>query len=244
MAHHARRGSAPRGAGIGRDPLDPSAIAEYLGQSPVFAPLSPRERIDLAQRMRPRRFARNEVVFHKDDPAGHLFLVATGMVKISVQEEGGQEVVIALIRDGELVGELGLFDDEQRSATVTAITDTTAFSLANRDFMDVLRRNPAAMEKLLALLARRVRRSTGHIEDLVFLDLPSRVAKALLDQDELGGKTGRVQLTQEEIASFVGATRVAVNRVLVDLERRGGVKLGRGHLEITDAELLRKETKR
>ena len=210
----------------------------------MFAPLSQRERLDLAARMRQRRFARNEVVFHKDDPAGHLFLIATGTVKISVQEEGGQEVVIALIRDGELVGELGLFDDEQRSATVTAITETTAFALANKDFTDVLHRNAGAMQQLLALMAKRIRRSTGHIEDLVFLDLPSRVAKSLIDQDELAGKTGRVQLTQEELASFVGATRVAVNRVLVDLERRGAVELGRGHLQIRDYELLKKDIQR
>jgi len=244
MAHHARRGSAPGGAVVGRRDLDLNAIADHLGRSPVFAPLSKQERLDLAARMRQRRFARNEVVFHKDDPAGHLFLIASGTAKISVQEEGGQEVVIALVRDGELVGELGLFDDEQRSATVTAISETTAFSLANKDFTDVLHRNPGAMQELLALLARRVRRSTGHIEDLVFLDLPGRVAKSLLDQDELAGKAGRVQLTQEEIASFVGATRVAVNRALVDLERRGAVELGRGYVQIRDPELLKKEIQR
>jgi CRP-like cAMP-binding protein len=96
------------------------------------------------------------------------------------------------------------------------------------------------MRQLLALLATRIRRSTGHIEDLVFLDLPGRVAKLLIDQGELFG-TNVVALTQEDLASFVGATRVAVNRVLVDLERRGSLKLGRGQIEITDISLLRKE---
>jgi CRP/FNR family transcriptional regulator, cyclic AMP receptor protein len=221
--------------------LDVNAIADYLGYQPLFAPLSPKERLDLATRMRPRHFARNEVVFHRDDPAAHLYLIASGTVKISVEAEGGQEVVIALVRGGEVFGELALFDEAQRSATVTALTDTNTFTLASRDFMDVLQHNPAAMRQLLALLARRIRHSTGHIEDLVFLDLPGRVAKCLIDQNELIGSKGKVELTQEEIASFVGATRVAVNRVLVDLERRGAVKLGRGRLEITDGELLKKE---
>lgn len=221
--------------------MDVTSIADYLGFQPLFAPLSPKERLDLATRMRPKHFARNEVVFHKDDPATHLYLIATGTVKISIEEEDGQEVVIALVRGGDEFGDLALFDEGTRSATVTALTETTAFTLASGDFMDVLQHNPAAMRQLLALLARRIRHSTGHIADLVFLDLPGRVAKCLIDQNELLGSTGRVDLTQEEIASFVGATRVAVNRILVELERRGFVKLGRGHVEIVDVELLKKE---
>jgi len=221
--------------------VDVASIADYLGFQPLFAPLSSKERLDLATRMRPKHFGRNEVVFHKDDPATHLYLIATGTVKISVEEEDGQEVVIALVRGGDVFGDLALFDQSQRSATVTALTETIAFTLASGDFMDVLQHNPAAMRQLLALLARRIRHSTGHIADLVFLDLPGRVAKCLIDQNELLGSTGRVDLTQEEIASFVGATRVAVNRILVELERRGLVKLGRGHVEIVDVELLKKE---
>ena len=97
------------------------------------------------------------------------------------------------------------------------------------------------MRQLLALLARRVRLSTGHIEDLVFLDLPGRVAKLLLDQNEMLGSPNVISLTQEDLAAFVGATRVAVNRVLVDLERRGAVKLGRGQIDLIDLALLKKE---
>ncbi len=221
--------------------MDINAIADYLAFSPLFAPLSERERLDLAARMRPKHFARNEVIFHRDDAGGHIYLIAAGTVKITVEEEGGHEIVIALARGGDVFGELALFDEGQRSATVTALTETTAFTLSSNDFSDVLKHNAAAMWELLSLLARRIRRSTGHIEDLVFLDLPGRVAKCLLDQNELLGQKGVVALTQEDVASFVGATRVAVNRVLVDLERRGALALGRGSIKIADAELLKKE---
>jgi CRP/FNR family transcriptional regulator, cyclic AMP receptor protein len=224
--------------------VDANALADYLALSPVFAPLSAAERTDLAARMRARRFGKNEVVFHKDDPAAHLYLIAAGTVKIGIEDESGQEVVIALIRGGDVFGELALFDQGERSATATALTETSVFTLASRDFMDVLGRNPGAMRQLLALLARRVRHSTGHIEDLVFLDLPGRVAKTLIDQDELLGGHGVVELTQEDIAHFVGATRVAVNRVLVDLEKRGVVQLGRGSIKISDLEALRHEVRR
>jgi len=221
--------------------VDASQIADVLSHSPVFAPLGQRERLELAARMRLKHFQRNEVIFHRDDTAGHVYLIASGTVKVSVPQEGGQEVVIALHRGGDVFGEISLFDEGPRSATVTAMTETITFALANRDFMDVLRGSPDAMRQLLALLATRIRRSTGHIEDLVFLDLPGRVAKLLLDQNELLGSTNVIPLTQEDLAQFVGATRVAVNRVLVDLERRGGVKLGRGQIDIVDPALLKKE---
>ena len=224
--------------------MDLRAVADYLAYSPVFAPLSPPERLELAGRMRPRHFARNEIVFHQDDPAGYVYLVASGTLRISTEDERGSEVVIGLIRGGDVFGEIALFDEGQRSATITALTETTTFALASRDFNEIISRNPAAMRQMLALLARRIRHSTGHIEDLVFLDLPGRVAKCLIDQNEFLGATGSVRLTQEDLAHFVGATRVAVNRVLVDFERRGLVRLGRGAIEIAEPALLQREIRR
>lgn len=220
--------------------MDVAAITDYLGVSPVFAPLNPAERAALAARMRSRHFAKNEVIFHRDDPAAHVYLIATGTVKVSVPEEGGQEVVVALARGGDVFGEISLFDEGPRSATVTALTETTVFTLPNQEFTQALERNPQAMRALLAMLAKRIRHSTGHIEDLVFLDLPGRVAKCLVDQSELVGE-GIVRLTQEDVAGFVGATRVAVNRVLVELERRGLLRLGRGQVEILDRAALKRE---
>src|SRR5262245_19752426 len=108
--------------------VEVTTVAEYLAFAPMFAPLSQADRLDLASRMRPRHFARNEIVFHQDDPAAHVYLVATGTVKISIEDEGGQEVVIALVRGGDVFGELGVLEDGPRSATVTALTETVAFA--------------------------------------------------------------------------------------------------------------------
>lgn len=220
--------------------MDVALIADYLVENPVFACLAVADRAALAARMRPRQFARDEIVFHRDDPAGHVFLIAAGTVKISVPDETGHEVLVALQRGGDVFGELALFDDSPRSATVTAITETAALALTRADFVGVLERNPEAMRKMLALLARMVRRSTGHVEDLVFLDLPGRVAKCLLDIAEASG-TDQVDLTQEDLGGFVGATRVSVNRVLADLERRGAITIGRRHIELRDRDLLRRD---
>jgi CRP-like cAMP-binding protein len=146
-------------------------------------------------------------------------------------------VVVALERGGDVFGELALFDEGPRSATVTALTETHTLALARQEFIAALERNPDAMRRMLSLLVRTVRRSTGHVEDLVFLDLPGRVAKCLLDLAEAAG-SDQVDLTQEDLAGFVGATRVSVNRVLADLEKRGAIKIGRRHLELKDRALL------
>ena len=223
--------------------MDVARIADYLAENPVFACLGAADRAAVAGRMRPRQFARDEIVFHRDDPAGHVFLIAAGTVKISVPDETGHEVLVALERGGDVFGELALFDDSPRSATVTAITETFALALSRADFIGVLERNPEAMRKMLALLARMIRRSTGHVEDLVFLDLPGRVAKCLLDLADASG-TDQVDLTQEDLGAFVGATRVSVNRVLADLERRGAITVSRRHIGLADRDLLRREIRR
>lgn len=223
--------------------MEPARVAEHLGVSPLFACLTPEERLTLARGMRSKRFARDEVIFHREDPAGHLYLIVAGTVKIGLPDENGREVVVAIERGGDAFGELALFDESPRSATVTAIAETEVLLLSRKDFMDVLERNHEAMRKMLGLLAQMVRRSSGRVEDLVFLDLPGRVAKCILDLSEAGGAVRELELTQEDLASFVGATRVSVNRVLADLEKRGAIELGRRHIKVLDADLLQREVR-
>jgi len=220
--------------------VDATRIADFLAESPLFACLTVSDRLAIAGKMRPRHFARDEIVFHRDDEAGQVFLIVAGTVKVSVPDETGREVVIALERGGDVFGELALFDEATRSATVTAITDTSALALGRADFMSVLEANPDAMRRMLGLLAKTVRRSTGHVEDLVFLDLAGRVAKCLLDISDASG-TDRVELTQEDLAAFVGAARVSVNRVLAEFESRHAIVIGRRHLDIADRDVLKRE---
>ncbi|MEK7285543.1 MAG: Crp/Fnr family transcriptional regulator [Chloroflexota bacterium] len=219
------------------------AIADVLGDVPIFAALPLADRGELASRMRVRQFARDEVVFHRDDPAGHFFVIVAGTVKLTGADESGREVVIAILRGGDVFGELELFDDQPRSVTVTAITETQALALGREDFFEVLERNPRSMRAMLTLLARTIRDTAGRIEDLVFLDVPSRVAKALLDLGSATGSNGEIHLTQEDIAAFVGATRTSVNRVLADLEQRGIIALGRRHIEIKDQAALQRQVR-
>jgi CRP/FNR family cyclic AMP-dependent transcriptional regulator len=222
--------------------VDAEALARVLADVPVVGALSDAERKELVTHLRPRRFSRDEVVFHRDDAGGQLYVIISGSVKVDIPDEEGHEVVVAVEREGAVFGELALFDDAPRSATVTALDETQVVTLAQEDFLRVLERSPRATREILRLLARTVRRASGRIEDLVFLDVPGRVAKCLLDLATAHARTD-VELTQDDLAAFVGATRVSVNRALADLEAQGAIAVGRRHIAVKEPALLRKHVR-
>jgi CRP/FNR family transcriptional regulator, cyclic AMP receptor protein len=222
--------------------VDPASIGRVLAGVPLFAALTDAERAEVGAHMRSRRFGRDEVIFHRDDPAAHLFVIVSGSVKVAIPDQEGHEVVVAVEREGAVFGDLALLDDAPRSATVTSLGETQVVTLSRDDFLHAIERNPRATREILRLLARTVRRASGRIEDLVFLDVPGRVAKCLLD---LSGAHGRpdVELTQDDLASFVGATRVSVNRALADLETQGAIVIGRRHIEVKDEAILKRQVR-
>lgn len=216
--------------------------AEHLRRLPLFARLGDTELGELAERTRPRAYKRGEVIFRKDDPATHLYLVLEGAVKIALPGELGQEALVAIMRPGDFFGELALFDRSPRSASAVALEDTRSALLAGDDFLAFLERHPAAVRVVLENLAKTIRRLSDRVEDLTFLDVPSRVAKYLLDLAQAKGSPDlELNLTQDELAAFIGASRVSVNRVLGDLERRDLISIRRRRIAIRDAERLAKE---
>jgi CRP/FNR family transcriptional regulator len=233
-----------------------AALTSRLRALPLFSRLSDEELSDLAARLRTRPYKRAEVIFRKDDPGTHLYLVLEGAVKIALPGEFGQEALVAIMRPGDFFGELALFDRSPRSAGATALEDTRAAVLAGDDFIAFLERHPSAVRVVLETLARTIRRLSDRVEDLTFLDVPSRVAKYLLDLAQANAKQPvtagsapgasgplELNLTQDELAAFVGASRVSVNRVLGDLERRDIVSVKRRRIAILDPERLAKEVR-
>lgn len=231
-----------------------AALLGRLRRLPLFSRLSDEELGDLSARIRMRPYRRGEVIFRKDDPGTHLYLVLEGGVKISLPSEFGQEALVAIMRPGDFFGELALFDRSPRSASAVAFDDTRAALLAGEDFLAFLERHPSAVRVVLETLARTIRRLSDRVEHLTFLDVPSRVAKYLLDLSRAavaepvpaGGRQAgpaslELSLTQDELAAFVGASRVSVNRVLGDLERRDIVSVRRRRIAIKDPERLERE---
>lgn len=189
----------------------------------------PREERELLEGMLHRRaYRRGEVVFHAGDPGDTLHIVRRGHAKIVVPSEMGEEAVLTVVRPGDLFGEITLLDGESRSATVVALEDLETATLSRAAFRDLLRRSPATVEVLLAAMACTIRRLTTEVADLMFLDLRGRLAKKLLELAEMhggqlpdGSTEIQVQLTQEELAGMIGATRPRVNRLLGFFENEG-----------------------
>ena len=160
---------------------------DFLRKVPIFANVKPDHLEILKSKLRSRRYQRGEVVFHQDDPGDRLHIVIEGVVKISIISEDGREKDLVLFRPGECFGEMALVDDSPRSATATAVEDSETLVLLREDFLLFFREHPEVAEDITTLLARRLRHVNEMLGDMVFLDVPTRVAKQLLELAEVYG---------------------------------------------------------
>jgi len=217
---------------------------DVLRQSPLFSALDDEAATALRASMSETRLRRGEVLFHEGDEGDKLYIVTEGKVKLGRTSSDGRENLLAIQGPGQMFGELSLFDPGPRSATVTAVTDATFSSLSHEDLLRWLDGRPAVARGLLAQLAGRLRRANDVVADLVFSDVPGRVAKALLDLADRFGRTAEDgihvhhDLTQEELAQLVGASRETVNKALADFAHRGWLRLEGKSVLILDPERL------
>jgi CRP/FNR family transcriptional regulator, cyclic AMP receptor protein len=215
-----------------------------LGSSPLFAALDDEAQGDLRRRMDEVKLGRGDTLFSEGDPGDRLYVVSQGKVKLGRTASDGRENLLAVLGPGEMFGELSLFDPGPRTATATAVTAATLHGLGHDDLEPLLLQRPEVAGRLLAALARRLRRTNEAMGDLVFRDVPGRVAKALLDlASRFGVETDdglRVthDLTQEELAQLVGASRETVNKALADFASRGFLRLEGRAVVILDIERL------
>jgi CRP/FNR family transcriptional regulator, cyclic AMP receptor protein len=204
---------------------------DFLSRVPLFTSSRPVHLSEIARRLTVRNYRRGEVIFHQDDPGSALHIIKRGQVKISTISPEGEEAILAILTDGDYFGELSLLDGKPRSANSTAMEITQTLALQRQDFMDILGRHPEMVGDILASLADRLRNTDHLLEDAVFLSLPARLAKRLLELAEKHGvKTDRgleidLHLTQQELAAALGVSRVALNKQLGLLQDRGLVSL-------------------
>jgi CRP-like cAMP-binding protein len=224
-------------------------VDEVLRSAPLFRELDDEAASALRASMVEVQLGRGEVLFREGDTGDRVYVVIDGKVKLGRTSSDGRENLLALLGPGQMFGELSLFDPGPRSATVTAVTDTVLLSLANEDMLTWLTGRPEVARGLLLQLGQRLRRSNDTLADLVFSDVPGRVAKALLDLSTRFGVPSeegvRVvhDLTQEELAQLVGASRETVNKALADFAGRGWLRLEQRSVVILDLERLRRRAR-
>ncbi len=208
---------------------------------PLLADLDPDDVRQLLTIARRRTFEKGEVVFHRDDPADSLHLIARGRFAARVTTAQGDSVLLEVLGPGQAFGELALLLlGAQRTATVSALEDGETRSVFRDDFALLQRSHPGVKDVLLRLLAEQLRRASDRIVEAHYVDADTRVRRRLV---ELAGvyDSGVVPLTQEDLAAMAGTSRATVNRVLRAEARSGTVALQRGRVTVTGlGELERK----
>ena len=202
---------------------------------------APDEVLDaVATASRLRVFRRGQVVFTRGDPSDTLFVVISGRVKVVVRSADGGELTLTIIQPGGVFGELGIADGGPRSADADALDECQLLLVPLETVQDICALEPPVVQSLLNSTAATLRRLTEAASDLVFLDLPRRVAKVLLSLPRGGDGVIRPALSQEELAHQAGGTRQSINATLRGFERRGWIEVHDRVVTIKQAPALRR----
>ncbi len=191
-----------------------------LAQVPAFAELGDHDLDTLAGVTRMVNLEPREQLFRKGDAGHEVYVIASGTLKVVVTSKDGTDVVLALMERGEVFGELAVFAGGERTASVTAANSARLLALHRRDFLQILREHPGIAIQMLEELALRLQRITKFVEDTIFLNLPPRLAKKLLElADHHGEKVDdglriELQLTQQDLADMVGSSRESINKLI------------------------------
>ena len=196
-----------------------------LRQTSLLRSVTARDLEAVAAASRLRNVRRGQVLFTAGDPSDTLILVVSGRVKVVVRSADGAELTLTIVAPGGMFGEISIADGGPRSADAEALEDCQLLFVPNEVITDLCSRVPAVTQAVMSSLAVMLRRLTEAASDLVFLDLPRRVAKVLLSQPR--GDDGVIQLnmSQEELAHQVGGSRQSVNAALRGFERRGWIEV-------------------
>jgi CRP/FNR family cyclic AMP-dependent transcriptional regulator len=211
------------------EPADRSAL---LSRHPLFRELGPEVLGRLATYATTRTVSRGTTLFAKGDPGECLFAIMKGAVQVTVPSVEGKNAVVNLIGEGGILGEIALLDGQPRTADAIAFTDTTLMVIERREFIPLLRSNPDVMLRLLEVLCGRLRRTTEQVEDLMFLDLRSRLAKTLLRLAEMAKPDGAIEISQSDLGQFVGLSREMINKQLRVWAKDGWIRLDRRRITV------------
>jgi len=222
--------------------VDSHDVAMVLSKTELFAALDTQVSSELAERACVRAYRKDEVIFNQDQEDGkHLFVVAEGSVRLLIRSPQGDVVELARCWPPDVFGELALLDGGARSASAEAAENTTLIAVTRDELLRFMRSHEAVLDALLRSLGKLVRRANQQSTDLVFLNLPARVAKKLLELAPASRVAPRRKVSQADLAQMVGGARQTVNQVLQTFQGRGWIRVSHRAIEVLDADELRRE---
>jgi len=213
----------------------------FLSGHPIFGALGPDLLNQLTAYAVPRTVKRGTTIIERGDTGTALFAVCAGTVKISTPSADGKGAVFNLVSEGAIFGEIAVLDGLPRTADAIALTDCELMVIERRDFVALIRERGEFAVKLIEVLCRRLRHTTAQLEDLMFLDLPGRLAKALLQAAGDGGPVSRgktIALTQRHLSEMIGVSRESTNKQLRVWEKQKLIELQRGGIVILAPQAL------
>jgi CRP/FNR family cyclic AMP-dependent transcriptional regulator len=192
----------------------------------LFAELDDRELASIAAVAKTRRYAKEDAVFHADEIGDVFYLIREGQVKVTMTSPEGKEIILSILAAGDFFGEMALFDNEPRSATVIAIEPLEVVSIWRTDFLHILSENFSITQKVLGELSKRLRNASNRIESLATMDVYGRLARFFLDLARQSGKVldneyiAVIRPTHQAIANMIGTSRETVSRLIHDLMKQ------------------------
>lgn len=224
-------------------------VVNVLGKAPLFDAIDEEDTKALLAITAEVKLGRGQTLFAEGDAGDRLYVILEGKVKLIRTAPDGRENLLSVQGPGEMFGELSLFDPRARTSSAIAVTDVRLAGLGHDDLRPWIANRPEVAVHLLRALAQRLRRTNDVLADLVFTDVPGRVAKALLDLADRFGTRGddglhvHHDLTQEELAQLVGASRETVNKALADFAGRNWLRIEAKAVVILDEERLRRRAR-
>ena len=220
---------------------------QIVRRSPLFARLDDDDIEAMLAHSAVRHYADGEQIFAKGDLGSSMMAVLKGRVTISTSSPDGRQVVLTVMHEGDVFGEIAMIDGKERTADATAATDCELLVVARRSLVSLLEHRPELCLGFLIVLCERLRRTNEQVEDLAFLDLEARIAKALVRLAEESGaaaatpagvKMVGVKISQRVLGELVGGSRESVNKHLQDWKRAGIIAIEKGAIVIRDLDSL------
>jgi CRP/FNR family transcriptional regulator/CRP/FNR family cyclic AMP-dependent transcriptional regulator len=232
---------------MGMEGTEMRQYVDFLRKVPLFSELEEDELLQIAEVVREQHYRKNVTIFHINAPGNALFILKNGLVKVTIEDQHGREIILRILYPTDFFGEMSLLDGMPRSATVTTQEPTDALIVYREHFLSLIERSPKILLNVTATLSRRLRRMNDLIRSLAFYDVYGKVARVLLNLvAEKGRATEQgmvidLRLTQQELAELAGMSRETMTRTLRDFQQAGVVRIESGIITILEIDMLQRE---
>ena len=220
---------------------------DFLKKVPLFSELDEGELQQLAGVMREQHYKKHTTIVHVDDPGNSLYILKSGLVKVTIEDQHGYEMILRILYPTDFFGDMSLLDGMPRSATVTTQELSDVLTISRDHFLNIIEKSPKILLKMTSVVSKRLRKANEFIHSLAFFDVYGKVARVLLN---LATERGRVteqgtvidmRLTQQELAELAGMTRETMARTLREFQQAGCIRVESGVISILALDMLRRE---